>query len=69
MIHESTHSQNLSLVFFYKAVGLSCPVQNINDLNESSKGGWLCIWPLESDRAGLNPDSPTYWLHILGPLT
>ena len=52
MIHESTLSQNLSPVFFYKAVGLSCSVQNINDLNESSKGGRLCIWPLESDRAG-----------------
>ena len=52
MLHESTLSQNLSPVFCYKALGLSCPVEDINDLNGRSKGGWLCIWPLESDRAG-----------------
>ena len=44
--------KNRSQVFFYKALDLSCPVQNINGLDESSIGGWLCTWPLESDRAG-----------------
>lgn len=36
MTNESTLSQKSSLAFCYKALGLPCPVQNLEDLDESS---------------------------------